>query len=224
MTASKRPSPSRDDLRRELLATTLRHVPFDGWTMTALIAGGRDLDFDLAEVRRLFPGGTEEVVDLFVADADRLMVEELDKLDLPAMRIRDRIKTAVQVRLEQQAPYKEAIRRALALQVMPQKRFGAMRGLYRTVDLMWRAADDNATDINFYSKRLLLAGVYTSTVLYKIKIHLAMCEVCLYYREQLMTIRNLSKILSREDVPVKREEKLNPKAKEKLKRMIEASK
>ena len=166
MTASKRPSPSRDDLRRELLATTLRHVPFDGWTMTALIAGGRDLDFDLAEVRRLFPGGTEEVVDLFVADADRLMVEELDKLDLPAMRIRDRIKTAVQVRLEQQAPYKEAIRRALALQVMPQNGFGAMRGLYRTVDLMWRAADDNATDINFYSKRLLLAGVYTSTVLY----------------------------------------------------------
>ena len=58
----------------------------------------------------------------------------------------------------------------------------------------------------------------------KIKIHLAMCEVCLYYREQLMTIRNLSKNLSREDVPVKREEKLNPKAKEKLKRMIEASK
>ncbi len=166
MTASKKPSPTRDDLRRELLAATLRHVPFDGWTMTALIAGGRDLDFDLAEVRRLYPGGTEEVINLFVAEADRRMVEELDKIDLSAMRIRDRIKTAVQVRLEQQAPHKEAIRRALALQVLPQNGFGAMRGLYRTVDLMWRAAGDNATDINFYSKRLLLAGVYTSTVLY----------------------------------------------------------
>ena len=161
----KTTQPTRDKLRRDLLGATLRHVPFDGWTMTALIAGGRDLGFDLAEARRLYPGGAEEVADFFVAEADRLMTEELERLDLKSMRIRERIATAVRVRLEQQAPHREAIRRALALQVMPQRGLGTMRGLYRTVDLMWRAAGDEASDFNFYSKRLLLAGVYSSTVL-----------------------------------------------------------
>jgi ubiquinone biosynthesis protein COQ9 len=157
---------TRDTLRRDLLQATLRHVPFDGWTMAALIAGGRDLEFDLAEVRRLFPGGAEEAADLFVAEADRRMIEELARRDLATLRIRERIATAVRVRLEQQAGHREAIRRVLALQVMPQRGFGAMRGLYRTVDAMWRAAGDDATDFNFYTKRLLLAGVYASTVLF----------------------------------------------------------
>ncbi len=157
---------SRETLRRDLLAATLPHVAFDGWTMTAMRAGGDDLGFDLAEIRRLFPGGADEMVDLFVAEADRRMVEELERRDLPAMRIRERIATAVRVRLELHAPHREAVRRALSLQVMPQNGPGTIRGLYRTVDLMWRAAGDDATDINFYTKRMLLAGVYSSTLLY----------------------------------------------------------
>ena len=166
MTNATTKTKRRDDLRRELLEATLRHVPFDGWTLRALIAGGRDLDFDLAEVKRLFPGGADEAVDFFVAEADRLMVEELERRDLKSMRIRERIATAVRVRLEQQAPYREAIRRALALQMMPHNGPGALRGLSRTVDLMWRAAGDDATDANYYTKRLLLAGVLSATVLY----------------------------------------------------------
>ena len=165
MTTTKTKS-SREMLRRDLLAATVPHVAFDGWTMTAMRAGGDDLGFDLAEIRRLFPGGADEMVDLFVAEADRLMVEELERRDLPAMRIRERIATAVRVRLELHAPHREAVRRALSLQVMPQNGPGTIRGLYRTVDLMWRAAGDDATDINFYTKRMLLAGVYSSTLLY----------------------------------------------------------
>ncbi|MBV9045507.1 MAG: COQ9 family protein, partial [Alphaproteobacteria bacterium] len=37
--------------------------------------------------------------------------------------------------------------------------------LYRTVDKMWRAAGDTATDFNFYTKRAILAGVYSSTLM-----------------------------------------------------------
>ena len=38
--------------------------------------------------------------------------------------------------------------------------------LWRTVDAIWYAAGDTATDFNYYSKRGLLAGVYSATVLY----------------------------------------------------------
>jgi ubiquinone biosynthesis protein COQ9 len=42
----------------------------------------------------------------------------------------------------------------------------AGRLVYRTCDRIWRAAGDSATDFNFYTKRGLLAGVVTSTMLY----------------------------------------------------------
>jgi ubiquinone biosynthesis protein COQ9 len=40
-----------------------------------------------------------------------------------------------------------------------------LRLLYDTVDAIWYAAGDTATDFNFYTKRALLAGVYAATTL-----------------------------------------------------------
>lgn len=58
----------------------------------------------------------------------------------------------------------------------------------------------------------------------KIKIHLALCEVCLYYKEQLGIIRKLSQNLGREDFQVNINETLPAESKEKIKKMIEANK
>ncbi|HEY1433227.1 MAG TPA: COQ9 family protein, partial [Stellaceae bacterium] len=42
----------------------------------------------------------------------------------------------------------------------------AMRLLYETVDGIWYAAGDSATDFSFYTKRATLAGVYAATLLF----------------------------------------------------------
>ena len=42
----------------------------------------------------------------------------------------------------------------------------AAKVVYRTVDALWHAAGDTATDFNIYTKRGLLAGVYAATVLF----------------------------------------------------------
>jgi rpsU-divergently transcribed protein len=38
--------------------------------------------------------------------------------------------------------------------------------LWRTASAMWYAAGDTSTDFSYYSRRVLLAGVYASTLLY----------------------------------------------------------
>ncbi len=162
----KHPTSGREQERRRLLEATLSHVAFDGWTMASMRAGAADLGLDLADVARLFPGGPDEAVGFFVAEADRAMIAELDRRNLGNMRHRDRIATAVRVRLEQNAQHREAIRRALALQALPQNGPGGLRSLYRTVDAMWHAAGDTSTDFSFYTKRLLLSGVYVSTLMF----------------------------------------------------------
>ena len=78
----------------------------------------------------------------------------------------DRVATAVRVRLEALGPHREAVSRGLAFLALPHNAALGTRCLYRTVDAIWYAAGDTATDYNFYTKRLLLAGVYTSTLLF----------------------------------------------------------
>jgi ubiquinone biosynthesis protein COQ9 len=75
------------------------------------------------------------------------------------------IRTMILIRLEQAAMHKEAVRRALTILALPVNAAQSARTLYRTVDLMWRAAGQQDTDISFYTKRASLAAVYSATLL-----------------------------------------------------------
>jgi ubiquinone biosynthesis protein COQ9 len=152
-------------LRAQILDAALDHVPFDGWTLTALWRGAADLGLDAADVGRAFPGGAIEALELFLSRADRRMVEALAEHDLDSLRVHERVTLAIRLRLEQNASYREAIRRGLSTLALPQNTALAVRSLYRTVNAIWYVAGDRSTDYNFYSKRLLLAAVYSSTVL-----------------------------------------------------------
>ena len=152
--------------RLALLEATLRHVPFDGWSWLAIDAAARDLEIDPMEARRLFPGGPGELIRAFSNEADRQMLAGLERLDLASMKVREKVTAGVRLRLEAVAAHREAARRALAFFAMPQNAAGGLQCLYRTVDAIWYAAGDTATDYNFYTKRGLLAGVYSSTLLY----------------------------------------------------------
>lgn len=152
--------------RASLLEATLRHVPFDGWSWTSLDAGARDLGLAPGEAARLFPGGPLEVVRYFSSEADRRMLQALEEMDLASMKVREKIATAVRLRLETVAAHREAVRSGLSYFALPQNAASGLGCLYRTVDAIWYAAGDRSTDYNFYTKRALLSGVYSSTLLF----------------------------------------------------------
>jgi ubiquinone biosynthesis protein COQ9 len=153
------------EMRRTILDALLPNVAFDGWTDKALAHAAKQAGYEAIDARRAFPRGPAQAVAYFSAETDRRMIAALEQMDLPSMRIRDRIAGAVRTRLELLAPHKEAVRRAVAFEALPGNAPRALKAVYRTVDAMWHAAGDTATDWNFYTKRALLAGVYTSTVL-----------------------------------------------------------
>lgn len=153
-------------LRDAIMDAAIAHVPFDGWGREAAIRGAEDIGLDAAAAMRAFPDGARDMIAWHLRMADRHMAEALAEMDLASMKIRERIATAVRVRLQQNAQHREAIRKAMAFLALPQNAPMAAQALYRTVDEMWFQAGDTATDWNFYSKRALLAGVYSSTVLF----------------------------------------------------------
>ena len=95
----------------------------------------------------------------------------LEILPLDPLRVSERIALAIGTRLDIVAPWREAVRRALTVLALPQHAPLAMRLTYETIDGIWYAAGDNATDFSFYTKRLILAAIYSATVLYWLDDH-----------------------------------------------------
>ena len=152
-------------IRDRILVAALAHVAFDGWTRRTLKAGVKDAGMSPDMALRAFAGGIPDLVDHWADWADRRMFDDLAAQDLAAMRIRDRITAAVKARLQVMDPHPEAARRLFAYLSLPPNAPLAARLTWRTVDVMWYAAGDDASAFNYYTKRGLLAPVYTTTAL-----------------------------------------------------------
>jgi ubiquinone biosynthesis protein COQ9 len=142
---------------------------FDGWNDTALEAAAEMAGVDPDVARLAFPadsanGRAMQMIEAWIRSVDRAMEAEWPEERLAELKIRERIRTLVAFRLEAVADIDEAVRRALAIMAMPQNAPRALRLGWDSADLMWRLAGDRATDYNHYTKRAILAGLYSSTL------------------------------------------------------------
>lgn len=154
-----------DSVKADLLTASLPHIAFDGWSVAAFERGATGANLSSTDFIRAFPSGVAEAFEWFNADCDRRMEEQLAGMELETMRIRDRIAAAVRCRLEMNTEHREAVRRGITWAAQPQYTPLGLKCLYRTVDKIWYAVGDKATDYNYYTKRLLLAGVVTTTTI-----------------------------------------------------------
>ncbi|UPQ97307.1 ubiquinone biosynthesis protein [Chloropicon primus] len=158
------------DVRDELLRASMRHVGKLGFTMQAVHAAGTDLGYSKA-VANVLPGKEVDLIEYFLEDCRAKMNEELEerKEELGGMKIREKIATAVRIRLKLVAPYANVWPRAIYTMSQPPNVTSSLYNLHLLMDDMWYAAGDKSTDLNWYSKRMLLAGVYTSSELFLVQ-------------------------------------------------------
>ncbi|MCD6035773.1 MAG: hypothetical protein K0R63_1514 [Rickettsiales bacterium] len=155
-----------EQLGQQVLDAAFPLVPFDGWTDAVLQEALDTAGIPAAHRPLLFPEGISDLVEFFCRENDRKMLESPATQNLSALRVRERIATLVKTRILLQAKNPAIVAKTLAYYALPNRLGEATASLCKTVDVMWYAAGDNATDFNYYSKRFLLAGVYSSTLLY----------------------------------------------------------
>jgi ubiquinone biosynthesis protein COQ9 len=161
--ASKPKTASRD----RLLNAVLAQAPFEGWTEASYVAALKDVGVTRAEADKMFPHGLRDVVDLFGDQTDAAMQKRIAAHHgFPRLRVRDKITFGVRARLESLSPHREAMRRLMLWYALPHHVPIALKRMMKTVDLIWVAAGDASTDYNFYTKRILLAGVIKATVIF----------------------------------------------------------
>lgn len=165
--AQTQPDPAEmtlDELRPFLAPHIADAAVFDGWTQVALDDAARSAGVDADVARLAFSGGAMEMIGAWIDSIDLAMAAELTQEKLATMKIRERIRSLVQFRLDAVVGREEALRRALATMAMPQNVGAALKTGWRSADIMWRLAGDTATDWNHYSKRAILASLYGATL------------------------------------------------------------
>jgi ubiquinone biosynthesis protein COQ9 len=149
--------------RNTLIIATLRVMAMEGWTESALARA--EADFAPGTMRAYFPAGLSDFIKAFHAWVDEGMEKHLAKNEaFETAKVREKIFEAVMARLAVLRPHKEAVRRFLGYQLLPWNGPRAVMGLGHAADAMWKAAGDRSTDYNYYTKRLLLSGVYAATL------------------------------------------------------------
>ncbi len=153
-----------DEIRALLSPGIAANAAFDGWSDAArdMAANAEGIDTDIAALA--FKDGPVDMIDAWFAHIDGVMLATVPPERLALMKIREKITALVEARLDATSIDRESLRRALAILALPQNLAKATRLGWRTVDTIWRAAGDIATDYNYYTKRTILLGVYASTI------------------------------------------------------------
>lgn len=154
-----------EDMQAQLLAAALPHVAFDGWSETSLRAACQDLSITRQMAALACPRGAIDLAIRFHHDGDEAMQVVLQKTDINAMKIREKITFSVRARLDAIRD-KEAVRRGATLMALPQHAAEGAGLVWGTCDRIWAAIGDSSADVNWYTKRLTLSSVYSATVLY----------------------------------------------------------
>jgi ubiquinone biosynthesis protein COQ9 len=167
VTERKKRAGAKNDaaLKSAMVEAALPHIAFDGFTDKLMDRAAKEAAASKADMLRLFPNGALSLLEAYSESVDTEMEKRLAKLKLAAMPMRKRIAMAVKTRLALLRPHKAAARRAVAHLALPPNVALGAKLVFRTVDSMWRAAGDVSTDFNFYTKRAILTGVYSATLM-----------------------------------------------------------
>ena len=162
-------------IKTKLLLSFLENVPFDGWSWQTLYFSANEIalvkskkisEIEKDNIRNLFNNSLIEIIQEFNIYLDNEMKERFKKSKPENMRIPDKIKSQIMLRLKAASKFKEAARISLGMMALPKNSKIALTMLYKTCDVIWRDCGDKSTDFSFYTKRLILSGVYSSTLTY----------------------------------------------------------
>jgi ubiquinone biosynthesis protein COQ9 len=153
-----------DEIRALLAPAIADAAAFDGWSDAAVESAAAQMGVNPAVAHLAFPGGAMDMIAAWIGSVDAAMEAELGGDALASLKVRDKIRALIQHRLSHVSGREEALKRALAIMAHPKNAAAAVKLGWSSADAMWRLAGDTATDLNHYSKRAILAGIYAATL------------------------------------------------------------
>ncbi|XP_042383796.1 ubiquinone biosynthesis protein COQ9-B, mitochondrial-like [Zingiber officinale] len=164
-----------EETQARVFIAALPHTARLGWTESALIAGARDVGVSPAIVGSI-PRKDAALVEFFMDYCLQKLIEKVEsgdelKNELKDLTLSDRLTKLIRIRLEMQAPYIAKWPQALSIQAQPANLPNNFKQRAELIDEIWHAAGDSGSDFDWYLKRTILGGIYSTTEVYMLTDH-----------------------------------------------------
>ncbi|XP_027147675.1 ubiquinone biosynthesis protein COQ9, mitochondrial isoform X1 [Larimichthys crocea] len=162
---------TEEQLQARILTAALEFVPLHGWSMEAIASGAETLGLSSASTG-MFNNGAGDLVLHFITQCNsqltEILAEQHKQVQLGQAEPKataDFLRDAVETRLRMYIPYIESWPQAMSILLLPHNIPDSLKHLSTLVDDIWYYAGDRSTDMNWYTKRAALTGIYNTTEL-----------------------------------------------------------
>ncbi|XP_015252931.1 PREDICTED: ubiquinone biosynthesis protein COQ9, mitochondrial [Cyprinodon variegatus] len=162
---------TEEQLQARILTAALEFVQLHGWSMEAIAAGAESLGLSSASTG-MFYNGAGDLVLHFISQCNakltEILAEQHNQVQLgqaERKKTADFLRDAVETRLRMYIPYIETWPQAMSILLLPHNIPDSLKHLSTMVDDIWYYAGDRSTDMNWYTKRAVLTGLYNTTEL-----------------------------------------------------------
>lgn len=137
-----------------------------GLTPNTLKSISNEYGLDLNETTLLFPEGNNDFIQFALDQLNKDLEDYCKQIDLIRLPIHKRIRKILLSKIYLMNTEKKFYRKVFLNLLISKKNFSLPSQLYKSIDQIWFIAGDTSVDFNFYTKRLILAGIYSRIILF----------------------------------------------------------
>ena len=141
-------------------------VSENGLTKNCLENISKKYGLNTDETDLLFPQGNIDLIKFALEQLNNDLEVYCRQIDLIRLPIHKRIRKVLLSKISLMNKDKSFYRSIFLNLLIPKKNFSLSSQLYNSVDQLWFIAGDSSTDFNFYTKRLILSGIYSRVMLF----------------------------------------------------------
>jgi len=155
---------SQKNLRQRFLDEVIELAQLEKWSGQILKQACYALGLSGYHYRLWFANGVDDILSFLEAVYDQEMMAAISATKIDGTT--NKIAFALKARILKTSKSKLLSMKNSAYYLQPANLAHGMKLAAHTVDLIWRSASDRSIDFNYYSKRILLQGVYLSSQAY----------------------------------------------------------
>ena len=152
--------------RQVVLRFAKEFVSENGLTKNCLENISKKYGLNTDETDLLFPQGNIDLIKFALEQLNNDLEVYCRQIDLIRLPIHKRIRKVLLSKISLMNKDKFFYRSIFLNLLIPKKNFSLSSQLYNSVDQLWFIAGDSSTDFNFYTKRLILSGIYSRVMLF----------------------------------------------------------
>ena len=136
-----------------------------GWNDLIFKKISKEKKININEINLFFPNGFKEMIKYSLSCLNYDLEKQINQINIKNIPLHKKIKKIVLTKIEIMNDNKNFYKKTFYYLMIPTNYKLLTSQLYVSIDLMWRLSDDTSTDFNYYTKRIILSGVYSSVIM-----------------------------------------------------------